>query len=423
MADRSRPAADVSSSAGALRDHVVGACDASRRALRGDLGVLDRYFAVVLPAVFAAFYVFDKGPHRNLFYLFALLPMLLYVRRGVLAAVAQTWTWRLGVALCGLWIVSLAWSATMTLESAFDAVREAGALALFLTACTMIALRERLPVARITWAVVLTAGVCALVTFALAVLPGSGYSAAGRLTGFGWADHAGNGADIYGFAAVVAMVLAVEAGSWRCAVAVWPALAACVVYVLLTESRAPALGLVMAACVFGAVKSPRVAVGILGTAALAGAGVYAAGLVDFADWVARGAAYRLDIWADALQRIVDHPGLGAGGADTGVFHAAGKSFNSPHNGLIGMFYYVGFLGGGIFVALSAYALWHAARHALKGGSGLALAVLVFGLTVLLFHTKTVIVMLNRDWLIYWLPVLIVTAAQARATVGARKTAA
>ncbi len=396
-----------------LRARAWQVRDAIRRAVHGDLEVLDRYFAVVLPVVFAAFYVLDKGPHRNLFYLFALLPMLLYLRRRVLVAVAGAWTWRLGMALCVLWAVSVAWSATLTLESAFDAIRTAGALALFLTACTMLAVRDRFPEVRITYAVVFTAAICAVVTFVLVAVPGAGYSAAGRLEGLGWADHAGNGADIYGFAAVVAMVLAIETRSRLTASAAWGAFAVCVVYLLLAESRAPALGLLVAAVALGATKSLRIVIGLLGVAAIASAAVQIGGLVDFADWIARGPANRLELWADAIRRIPDHLILGAGGADTRGFVGDGKTLNSPHNGFIGIFYYVGFVGGGLFVGLCTYVAWQAARDATRGGSGLALAILTFGLTVVLFHTKTVVVMLNRDWLIFWLPVIIVSAISAR----------
>ena len=421
MADRPRDTAGMSTAGRRLR-HVAGQVwYGVHRAVRGDLDVLDQYFAFVLPAVFAAFYVFDKGPHRNLFYVFALLPMVLYLRWPVLRTVARTWIWRLGVGLCLLWGVSVAWSATSTLESGFDAIRTAGALAVFLTAAVMLAIRGRFPEARTTHAIVLTAAICAVATFVLVAIPGSGYSAAGRLEGFGWADHAGNGADIYGFAAVVAMVLAVETRSHRWAIVAWMAFALCVTYVLLAESRAPALGLLMAAGVLAAGKSPRLAVGLLGVAAVAGAGVYAAGLVDFADWIARGPTYRLELWADAIRQIPEHPILGAGGADTGVFNADGLAFNSPHNGLVGVFYYVGIAGGGIFVALCGYVLWHAWCHSINGGSALALVCLAFGLTVVLFHTKTVIVMLNRDWLIFWLPVVFVSIIQARSWAHRRKS--
>ena len=383
--------------------------------LSGDLDRLDRYMAFILPLVFASFFVLPKTPQRTLIYLTCLLPMVLYVRPAVFRAVRREPVWWLTTGLCALWLASVAWSANLTHESVFDTVRVGLAVALFVHASIWLALQGKLPHRRILTAILATAAIFGTLTILLALLPGWEMSQDGRLVGFGWAGHAGIGGDIYAFAGLIALAGLTETRDRRRAGLLTAVLVMCAFYTVLSESRGAVLAFASAAFVCTVLARPRHVLTLAGVLALAGLGAQASGLVDLGTWIARGASHRIDIWLDALAKVAANPVLGLGAADVTPIDAGAVSFNSAHNIFVAMAMDLGALGLALFTALSALAVWRAWTIFRAGRGALLLTLLAFAYGVMLLHTQTVLLMPAREWLIFWLPLLMLVQEHATDT--------
>jgi O-antigen ligase len=421
MADRPRRAAeggDMTADNQPLRRrtraHLQHARDAFVAIRYGDLDRLDRYFVLILPIVFASFFILPKTPQRTAIYVTCLLPMVLYLRPAVVHAVRREPVWWLTIGLCALWLVSVGWSATRTHESVFDAVRIGLTVALFVHAGIWLAIQGKLPDRRILSVLLLTAGLVGAVTIVLAVLPGYDMTEEGRLIGFGWAGHPGIGGDIYAFAGLIALVGLTQARRQSpgtillCVVT----LAVCTFYTVLSESRGAALAFVVAALLCVTLARPRHVLTLAAIVALTGLTASAAGFVDFETWITRGASHRLDIWADALAKIAANPVLGLGAADVTVLDTGEKTFNSAHNIFLAMALDLGAIGLALFIALTGLAFWRAWTIFRAGRGALLLTWLVFAYAVMMLHTQTILLMPAREWLIFWLPLLLLVQEHA-----------
>lgn len=382
--------------------------------LRGDLGRLDRYFVFLLPLVFASFFLLSKTPQRTLIYLTCLLPMLLYLRPTVFRVVRREPVWWLATGLCALWIVSVAWSGEITTESVFDTVRIGLAVALFVHGGIWLALQRKLPQQRILNALLLTAAAMGTLTVTLALVPGTETASGRRLTGFGWAGHSGIGGDIYAFVGLIALVALTEArgNEPRRIVPLALLFGLCAFYAVLTESRGAVLALVAGALVCVALSRPKHVLTVIAAVGVAGIAAYAGGFVDFASWIDRGSSRRIGIWIDSLAKFAENPILGLGAADVTLLEVGSATFNSTHNIFIAMMVDLGALGLAVFLALTALAVWRAWLVFRAGRGALLLTLLAFSYTVMMLHTQTVLLMPAREWLIFWLPLLLLVQQYA-----------
>lgn len=367
-----------------------------------DWSRLDRYIALATTVVFASFYVLGKDG-RLLFYLICLIPMLVYLRPSVIREVSANWYWRLAVGLCGLWLVSIAWSDEVTWETIYDTVRVAVVVAIFLTGGIVVACRGRINPDRLLDTIAFTAGVTGLVVLLLAWHPMM-YWDSSRLTGFGWAAHPGIAGDIYAFAGLIALVRFVENEQRRRRYVAAAVAVTAVIFLFLTESRGSVLAFVIGGLILMVFWKPRNVLGALAIFAIVAALASATGAIDFGQWIERGPTNRFDIWRETLDLILAHPLLGAGAATP--LHVAGH--NSAHNIFLSIQYNLGIPGSVLFLALSLLAITHAWRLACRG-QVLYLVLLVFAFAVMMTHTQSVIINLSREWLIFWLPIMLLSA--------------
>lgn len=361
---------------------------------------VDKYIAYSLVALFFAYFILQKSPHRIFFYFVCLPAMIFYLRPSVFAELAKSWCWRLSMFLCLVWMVSTAWSQGVTAESVYDGIRIALLLGVFLTASMSVARRGRLPEQTLWLGLVAVAGATAVIVLALSPLPAFSYG--GRLIGFGWASHSGIGGDLYAFAALVAIVLAAETKARMQTAVLLLAAGICCVYVVMTESRGSVLAFIVAVVAFGAVRRPGYAATLLLFTTAGAALLQLVGIIDLANWVARGNADRFAIWGDALSAILAHPFVGVGSAH--VVNVA--EHNSVHNVFIAMQYYLGLLGSVPFLALCLLIFIRSWRLA-RGGEPLYFVLLVFAFVTMSVHTQSIVINLSREWVIFWLLVILV----------------
>jgi O-antigen ligase len=217
----------------------------------------------------------------------------------------------------------------------------------------------------------------------------------------------------YGVVAVAA------AAVWLRAPASWVRVAAlivgliCLGCVVMSESRAAMLGLLAAAVSFGLAANWRFVLavfvgvaGVLGAAALLGA-VPVESLLD------RGSSGRIALWLLTWDALLETPLLGIGAAgDYAVETADGKIHQKAHNVLLGTGYHLGALGVGILVLLIARVLWGGFRQAIAG-RGEYLAALIFGSTILMFNSHSLVEQPKISWLVFWLPTVLLIQEEMR----------
>jgi O-antigen ligase len=95
-----------------------------------------------------------------------------------------------------------------------------------------------------------------------------------------------------------------------------------------------------------------------------------------------------------------------------VLDTGAKTFNSAHNIFIAMALDLGAIGLVLFIALTGLAVWRAWTILRAGRGALLLTWLVFAYTVMMLHTQTILLMPAREWLIFWLPLLLLVQEHA-----------
>lgn len=380
--------------------------EARRLLRRPSGGELARVLSIAIAVGFASYFVLPTGTTRWLFYVGVLVPIVYLLKIDGLGAASGSRVWQLGMALCGLSLVSVVWSEA-DLEGYFDAVREALILALFLTGATVLAFRRQLDERWVVGLVVVAAGGSGLVVLALSGQPWMSWGNGDRLIGLGWtAKNPNVVGSLYGAAAIAAVATALrgQALGWRIgalAIAV-----ICVTCVVMSGSRTAMLGLVAAAFAFAFAANWRVVVGVL----LGFGGVFAAlqltGVTSIEGLIARGGSSRLEIWWHTLPMILERPWFGAGSAaGYVVVPPDGVSHQKVHNVFVGTAFHLGSLGLSVLVLLTARVLWSALRRAIAGQAEY-LAALTFGCAVLGANGHTLVDQPQVSWIVFWLPVML-----------------
>jgi O-antigen ligase len=126
------------------------------------------------------------------------------------------------------------------------------------------------------------------------------------------------------------------------------------------------------------------------------------------EWVLpRGDSFRPEIWAAAVDRIIDASlwlGLGIGTSDD--FIIDGVRFLHAHN----MYLSVTYQGGVVGLALFAYVIFRAIKALLMNydshDAKLALAILAIALNAYLLDGHELLDKIGADWLLFWLPVAV-----------------
>lgn len=169
-----------------------------------------------------------------------------------------------------------------------------------------------------------------------------------RMHGWGLTRHQILGAVIMGSVLLMAVYRALASRRRY-----WLAAAAALLFIVLTGSRGPLIGVLAALPVLVGLQRPRVLAGlalVLGAAAAA-CWLFDGGLVSqrVQEQVARGDSHRLHLWSLSWRQIGQHVWLGSG--PTWKLPISGETF--PHNLLLSTWLYAGLLG---VMALTAYLL-------------------------------------------------------------------
>lgn len=142
--------------------------------------------------------------------------------------------------------------------------------------------------------------------------------------------------------------------------------------------------------------------------------VCAAAVAYFAGWadllLQRGSSYRLDIWRDALDRVINECGIWLGcGADG--YRFLGR-FYHPHNSYISIFY-----DGGVFAVLFFLAFVLAFFGATLRGRGRWLLVALVGWGGLITTGSGVLSSPKPYWVYFWIPTFMAILEVRRDALG------
>lgn len=126
---------------------------------------------------------------------------------------------------------------------------------------------------------------------------------------------------------------------------------------------------------------------------------------DYGRVLSRGDSYRFAIWQLTVDMIKENPLFGAGmGSYYEVEVSGGAKYTGAHNVVLGTLYHLGAVGLALFLLV----LWRIAEYAVSAVREAAdyfpIAILVFGVVAGAFDLHTVFLNLNREWLIWLLPI-------------------
>ncbi len=197
------------------------------------------------------------------------------------------------------------------------------------------------------------------------------------------------------------------------------------VFVYLTQSRGPLLSLAALCAVLAlfAVPNRKQALVLAAVLALAGYACVRFGwslpLLD--QMMDRGDSYRLDIWRSVVQTLPDHWLFGQGVAtefansEAGAMarRATGLEIEHPHNLWLSTLFYGGVLGAALLLGLVA-GLLSRLRRLERESAGFALGVIAVVIALCMTDTHRLLSSPREIWVIFWLPLMMVAGATARA---------
>jgi O-antigen ligase len=221
---------------------------------------------------------------------------------------------------------------------------------------------------------------------------------------------------VYGLAAMASIVLFLRQHSiWQQALALLLGIVPFAV-LLLAQSRGPmvafALGLAYALTIF---RNKRAAL-FFGFIVIAGL-VFLLNIDTVLDGtrLLKGDSYRLGIWNNAMSAIKEAPILGHG-ISAGTENTIGsRAFDHFHNVYLTVAYHSGIIGLALFAPLFIRPLFFPKTPY----NALIKPLLVFGLTYMLFNASRIFTSPKELWLIFWIPLILLWAAEKNRVVASR----
>jgi len=231
-----------------------------------------------------------------------------------------------------------------------------------------------------------------------------------RLTGLGFISNPNFTAGLYGvFAVMTCSFMNKAPGLWsRLAYAVLFAVLSG--YVVLTQSRAPLIALLLSSSVLVFGKRRREA--IAGISVLLGVIVLFA--VTYPELIRsalmRGLSYRLDIWQGLLAQISEAPWIGHGYlAHRPEIAVGSQSFMVAHNAYLATLRDGGAIGLWLLITLLGYSLWCAIRLGRRAQDYTVFAIMLFGVLCIAVLSDQLIVRHEMEWLLVWFSLGLVLA--------------
>ena len=183
-------------------------------------------------------------------------------------------------------------------------------------------------------------------------------------------------------------------------------------FVVLCESRGPLLAIICS-IILGFIYEKRWKA--IGTAI-----IICVGLIIFIEAFnigaesifERGSSHRIDLWLNALKRILQAPLFGEG-YFTDVNMKIENEILSPHNLLLLIMVKSGIAGGGVFLLLVLTAFVHSYKFFKASGNWIYVCLFVYFIVCMTFDSVHILYKPSLAWLIFWLPVGLIAGEEIR----------
>ncbi|BCG27358.1 putative lipopolysaccharide biosynthesis protein [Pseudomonas tohonis] len=180
--------------------------------------------------------------------------------------------------------------------------------------------------------------------------------------------------------------------------------------IIATGSRTPLLAIASAIIWLALTQWNRRSLVVLATLGLAGTAL----LLLFPEALTnRGLSYRPEIWQRAWALIMEKPLLGHGYDAPLAIPVPGVTLvmADPHNMLLAVAYYCGFIGVALWLALYLTALVAALRNRQEPLSCIASTLLVFGFVASMTEGGAFLSRPKEHWFLIWIPMALIMAAE------------
>lgn len=349
----------------------------------------------------AFFWASGPAPLRAVFYVFLLLPFLLVL----------PWRkWRTEEYGGYFTISALVFAAYCVLSSLWGRAADIDFflkqwffLAFWLCGVAWLFYYRPLNLQRLYLVVICIGVVCSLVTVYFFYVY-KNYSIAARLSGFGLAENSTIVAQIFGVAALLAYLKALQEENWKLSPLFFIAAMVCALVILMSQSRGAAMALVLV-CFAGLlivrprplIWVPQVTLAIVGSLAL----FAFTNMDDVLEKRGISFSFRDAIWLELLDRSLERPLFGLGlERDSRIIIPDVDVFHHAHNSWIDILYYTGLIG-------LLLALWHwvlLAKSFSRDRDILPLYLwLAYGSLCLFTNGSNLLTRPDAQWLMYWVP--------------------
>ena len=218
---------------------------------------------------------------------------------------------------------------------------------------------------------------------------------------------------MYGMVALLCLHATIQKDNfstlWRSLAAICGAL--CLVYMALTQSRAPIIGLLLAGLVYAVLQHYwKLLLAILSIAIVVGIAFYL-DILPRDLVISRGLSFRPEIWQQALPAIMENPWFGNGVTFDQTYHLSNKLvFQShTHSAFIASLLFVGIVGTCILLLLIVQSF----KYACSTRNQLVASLLTYAIVMLSINGYKLLDNPSIEWLYFWLPVALAAASEIR----------
>ena len=370
-----------------------------------------QYFTVAYALFAAGFFFLIRPKYHNLFYYVALLaPYVILISKDRIEILLQASIFRLSLAYLGMIAVSVLWASPSGLHKLSNHLFYFLYLIAFMALTIELTLKTKKFPDYVLKAILTSATIWIPISIFLFY---QNHPWSIRLEGVGRLENPITGGLMFGMVALLCLHATIQKGNfstlWRSLAATCGAL--CLVYMALTQSRSPVIGLLLAGLIYAVLQRYwKLLLSVLGIAIVVGIAFYL-DILPRDLLTSRGLSYRPEIWQQALPAIMENPWFGHGATFDQTYQLSNKLvFQShTHSAFIASLLFVGIVGTSILLALIVQSF----RYAYRARNQLATSLLTYAIVILFINGYKLLDHPEIEWLYFWLPIALAAANEIR----------
>jgi len=370
-----------------------------------------QYFMFAYALFAAGFFFLIRPKYHNLFYYVTLLtPYVILLHKDRIGILWHSSIFRLSFIYLGMVAFSVLWASPPELHKLSNHLFPFLYLMAFIALTIELALQIKKFPDAVLKAILISATIWIPISIFLFY---QDHSWSVRLEGVGRLENAVAGATLYGMVALLCLHITIQKSSfstlWRSLAAVCGTLS--LVYMSLTQSRSPVIGLLIAGLIYAVLQRFwMLLLAVFAITILVGVAFYLEVLpLDLL--VSRGLSYRPEIWQQSSPVIMNNPWFGHGASFDLIYRLSNKviSYSHTHNAFIGSLLFVGIIGTCILLILIVQSF----RYACSSRNYLATSLLAYAVVILFVDGYKLLDSPELEWLYFWFPVALVASNEIK----------